>query len=323
QDEAVQLALSAYLDGVEPEEPRIDARDSNLRGRIETAMGSYRTTLSRHAAEDTVAKRAHEADALLVRAQMLLSDASSGPSATFIGAYIILVREGMEALLVVVALLAFARRTTVPGATRPIHAGWLLALGAGVATWALARYAITISGAGRELTEGLSSLFAAAVLIGVGLWMHNKSLGGRWQAYLKKKMARAFDRRSVWLLFGLAFISVYREIFETILFYVALWNENQTVWLLSGILAGSITLAFVAWILLRTSRRLPLTQFFKASSALIALLAVVLAGKGVAALQEAGWVNVSVLTLPRIEWLGLYPTWQSTSVQLLVIALLV
>lgn len=320
--DAVELALSAYLDGVEPEEPRLDARDHALRSQIETAMGAYRTALSRGQSEAAATARAEHADQLLVRAQVLLDNTASSAATTFMGAFVILIREGMEALLVVVALLAFVRRSERPEAARPVHAGWMLALLAGFATWGLARHAITISGAGRELTEGLSSLLAAAVLLGVGLWMHQKSIGGRWQHYLKRKMASALDRRSLWFLFGLSFISVYREIFETILFYVALWNESQEFWLLGGMIAGALTLAAVAWLLLRTSHRLPLGQFFKASSALIALLAVVLAGKGVAALQEAGWINVSVIPAPRIEWLGVYPTWQSLGMQLAVIAVL-
>jgi len=243
--------------------------------------------------------------------------------ATFLGAFIILVREGLEALLVIVALLAFLYKAERHESARYVHLGWVLALVAGGITWALARYAITISGAGRELTEGLSSLLAAAVLISVGLWMHRKSAGGRWQSYLKEKMSVALDRRSAWFLFGLAFISVYREVFETILFYAALWSDGQEAWLLAGIAAGVGVLGIIAWVLLKTSRRLPLGLFFSASSILIAILAVVLTGKGVAALQEAGWVAVSTVSVPRIELLGVFPTWQSLLAQVFVLTLLV
>src|SRR3546814_8150323 len=76
--------------------------------------------------------------------------------------------------------------------------------------------------------------------------MHQKSIGGRWQAYLKEKMAAALNRRSAWFLFGLAFISVYREVFESILFYAALWNDGQEVWLLGGIAAGAAALGLIA-----------------------------------------------------------------------------
>lgn len=321
-EEARQLALSAYLDGVEPVEAQLDARDAALRARIETAMGAYRTALSQPAAGDAVAKQSHDVDQLLAQAQLLLAAGAASPTTTFIGALTILVREGLEALLVVVALLAFLRKADRHDATRYVHAGWILALLAGAATWAVASYAISISGASRELTEGLSSLFAAGVLLAVGLWMHQKSIGGRWQSYLKAKMATALDRKSAWFVFGLTFISVYREVFETILFYTALWNEGQGQWLLAGIVVGSIILGLIAWILLRTSQRLPLGLFFSLSSLVIALLAIVLTGKGVAALQEAGWTAVTVAPVPSIDVLGVYPTWQSLLAQLAVALML-
>nr|WP_222615788.1 FTR1 family protein [Dyella telluris] len=321
-DEARQLALSAYLDGVEPVEARLDARNASLRSRIETAMGAYRTALTSSTDSDTVSAQARDVDTLLGQAQTLLSETAASPMTTFIGALTILVREGLEALLVVVALLAFLRKADRHDATRYVHAGWVLALFAGAVTWAAASYAISISGASRELTEGLSSLFAAAVLLGVGLWMHQKSIGGRWQSYLKAKMATALNRRSAWFVFGLTFISVYREVFETILFYTALWNEGQGMWLLAGLAAGAVILCLIAWALLRTSQRLPLGLFFSISSLVIAVLAIVLTGKGVAALQEAGWTAVTVAPVPSIDLLGIYPTWQSLLAQLAVALML-
>ncbi len=321
--QATRLALSAYLDGVELVEPQLDVRDRALRSQIELAMGTYRTALSSGAPPAAIKTQAQRIDALLQRAEDALGTTASNAAAVFTGAFTILVREGLEALLVVVALLASLRKAERADGARYVHLGWIVALAAGVATWVLARYAISISGASRELTEGLSSLFAAVVLLAVGLWMHQKSIGGRWQSYIKAKLSEAMSRRSLWFLFGLAFISVYREIFETILFYTALWNEGQRHWLLAGIAAGGAVLAAIAWILMRTSRRLPIGAFFRASSALIAILAVVLAGKGVAAMQEAGWVGVNPAPVPQIDVLGIYPSWQPLLAQLAVIVLLV
>jgi high-affinity iron transporter len=320
--QATDLALSAYLDGVEPVEPQLDARDRALRGKIETAMGAYRTALSRGVPVAAVIADAAAVDALLAEAEQITAEGAGDATAIFVGALTILVREGLEALLVVVAIIAFLRKAKRPDALRYVHAGWIGALIAGGITWAIASYAISISGAGRELTEGLSSLFAAAVLLSVGLWMHQKSIGGRWQAYLREKLSSALNKRSLWFLFGLAFISVYREVFETILFYAALWNTGQEVWLLAGIAVGVLVLALITWVLLRTSHRLPIGTFFSASSALIAVLAIVLAGKGIAALQEAGWVAVTTVPAPRIEILGIFPTWQSLSAQVTVLVLL-
>ena len=135
-------------------------------------------------------------------------------------------------------------------------------------------------------------------------------------------MTVALNHRSAWFLFGLAFISVYREVFETILFYAALWNVGEQMWLLAGIGTGAAALALIAWILLRTSRRLPIAKFFSASSVLIAILAIVLTGKGISALQESGWVPVTLAPVPRVEVLGLYPTWQSSLAQLAMLVVL-
>src|SRR5690606_934600 len=136
-------------------------------------------------------------------------------------------------------------------------------------------------------------------------------------------MNSALSKKSAWFLFVLAFISVYREVFETILFYAALWQEGLEIWLLSGIGAAVIVLALITWGMLRTSRRLPISTFFAASSALIAVLAVVLTGKGVSALQEAGWVAVSLAPIPHIDLLGVFPTWQTSLAQLVIIVLLI
>jgi len=185
----------------------------------------------------------------------------------------------------------------------------------------IATYAVSISGAEREATEGLSALFAAIVLLSVGIWMHQKSMAGRWQQYLQEKMSAALTRRSATFLFVLSFVAVYREVFETILFYAAMWNEQDSSAILAGLGLGLAVLAVIAFALLRLGTRLPIGQFFRFSSILIAVLAVVLVGKGVAALQEAGWISQALAAVPQIEWLGLYPTWQSILAQLAVAAI--
>jgi high-affinity iron transporter len=186
-----------------------------------------------------------------------------------------------------------------------------------VLTWLAATRLISVSGASRELTEGFGSLLAAAVLLFVGIWMHGKAQAGQWQRYLREKLHKALARDSRWFLFSLAFIAVYREVFETILFFTAMAAEGSVGSLIAGGLAGCAALAAIAVAMLRFSRRLPIGKFFSYSSALVAILAVVLAGKGVAALQEAGLIAIHPLAaLPRISLLGLFPTLQGIAAQL-------
>ncbi len=305
---AANLALSAYLDGFEPVEAVLRARDGALLVQMETAMAELRTRISARADPAQVAAQIDVLRGLLDRIDVALAPGADDGTATFLGAFTILLREGVEALLVIVAMLGFLSKVERRDVLPYVHGGWVLALVAGAATWAVAAYAIDIKGAQRELTEGVSSVFAAVVLLAVGVWMHGKSVAGRWQAYIKERLSSALTKGSAWFLFALAFITVYREVFETILFYIALWTRGDGGAIIGGLAAGIAVLAVIAFVLLRTSKRLPIGQFFAWSSLLIAALSVVLAGKGVAALQEAGLLPAMAVNGPRLEAFGVYPS---------------
>jgi len=320
-ERATQLALAAYLDGYEPIEPLMAVRDPELLAHVESAMAQYRSKIAAGAPVTDVEAEARALQSLLSDSEGALGNSEASLMSVFLGSLTILVREGLEALLIVVAIIAFLRKAQRQDALVYVHGGWILALVAGVLTWGGATYFIRTSGAGRELTEGASSLFAAAVLLSVGLWMHGKSLAGRWQQYIDQQVSRVLTKRSMWFLAGLAFLAVYREVFETILFYAALWSQGNGGAILAGLLVGVLILAAIAVALLRYSRRLPIAKFFLVSSLFIAVLAFVLAGKGVAALQEAGVVGVHPIAFPRIELLGIYPSEQSLLTQLVVVAL--
>lgn len=317
---ARKLALSAYLDGFEPIEPMLGARSPRLLGQVEGAMGEYRAAIQRGEAAESLARRAQVLDTLFDDVEANLASGSGGALAAFLGAAIILLREGLEALLIIVAMIAFLRKAERSEALPYVHAGWAGALLAGLATWAVATWAIQISGASRELTEGFGSILAALVLLSVGIWMHGKAQADQWQRYIHGKMSKALTGRSAWLLFLLAFIAVYREVFETILFYAAIWAQGNGLAMSAGALAACLLLAVIAWALLRFSQRLPIDRFFSYSSWLMAVLAVVLIGKGVAALQEAGIIDIEPLSfLPRLVVAGIYPTVQTLLAQVVMI----
>lgn len=316
--EATRLALSAYLDGFEPLEAALESRNKDLLVDVERNMQLYRSAISGKQAE-VVATKARELDQLFSQVESELSAGRADATTSFVAALTILLREGVEALLIVVAMIAFLRKAERPEALRYVHGGWIAALAAGGVTWAIATYVVGISGASREVTEGLSSLFAAVVLLSVGLWMHQKSSAGRWQAYLRDKLSAALTQRSAWALFLLAFIAVYREVFETVLFFSALAADGHGSALLAGLAVGLVLLAVIAFIFLRTSARMPIGKFFALSSILVAVLAVVLAGKGISGLQEAGWLNATPAGSLRMPVLGIYPTLQTMGAQLTVL----
>ena len=321
--EANRLALSAYLDGFEPVEAVLQTRNGGLMLRVEQAMAGFRQAILRGASEEQLRGRLIATEALLEEAETALAPEAESDVATFLGAFAILLREGLEALLVVIAMIAFLRKADRTEALNYVHGGWIAALLAGIATWFAATYVISISGQSRELAEGVGGLVAALVLLWVGVWMHGKAQADEWRRYIAEKMQGALSRGSAWFLFGLAFIVVYREAFETILFYAALWTSGNGGTILAGALTAVVLLAVIAWFMLRLSRTLPITQFFRYSAILIAILAVILIGKGVGALQEAGTISITpVPGVPRITALGLFPTVESLGAQLLMIAAL-
>ena len=320
---AKEHALAAYLDGFEPVEPVLSARDAGLMTRVENAMAALRSAIANGAPAEEVAARTGEVESLLDEAERALSPEEASAASAFVGAFTILLREGLEALLIIVAMLTFLRKADRPDMVRPVHYGWIAAMAAGLATWWVATHLIGISGASRELTEGFGALFACVVLLFVGIWMHGKSQADEWQRYLKAKLGHALTRGSAWFLFLLAFVAVYREVFETILFFAALSAEGNLGALALGAAAAVALLAVIAIAMFRFSRRLPIGKFFAYSSALIAVLAVVLAGKGVGALQEAGMIGLTPLAgVPRIPILGIMPTLEAVAAQLLTLLIL-
>lgn len=320
---ATDLALSAYLDGFEPVEPVLSARDNALMVRIETAMAALRTGISKGEPVETVRGQVKALDDLFAQAEIALGSSQSSAMSSFLAAFTILVREGLEALLIVIAMITFLIKAERRDVLPYVHGGWITALVGGAATWAVATWLVNISGASRELTEGFGSLFAALVLLWVGIWMHGKSNAEAWQRYIREKLTHALNRSSAWFLFLLAFVVVYREVFETILFYAAIWSQGNGASVLAGAGAAVAVLAIVAAVMMRFSRRLPISQFFAYSSILIAVLAVVLIGKGVSALQEAGYLPIAFLSgFPRIEILGVYPTREGLIAQVLMAVLL-
>ena len=320
---AGELALAAYLDGFEPVEALLGARDGRLVAEVEREMGALRAAIGRGAPQADVAARIERLQALFVEAEAALSPDSASSASTFLGAFAILLREGLEALLIVVAMITFLVRAERRDLLRFVHGGWIAALAAGIATWWAASHVISISGADRELTEGFGALLAALILLFVGIWMHGKAQAGAWQRYVREKLDRALNRGSAWLMFGLAFVAVYREVFETIIFYAALGAQGEEAAMAGGIALAAALLALIAWAMLRLGQRLPIAKFFQYSAVLIAVLAVVLAGKGFAALQEAGLIGVTPLDgLPRSPLLGLYPTVETLAAQAVTALLL-
>ncbi len=309
---------SAYLDGFEPSETALNVIDPDLKTHVEAEFMQYRSAVREGHALAEVEAIARSLAAGIAESEQRLAGDELGPTAVFVGALTILAREGLEAVLLVVAIFGVLKRAGRRDALRYVHAGWTSALAAGAATWWIASRFVAMTGASREVVEGVSALVATAILFYVSYWLLSKTESARWQHFLDDRLKGALTRGSLGALAVVTFVAVYRECFETVLFFQALAAQagpEGTAPLFAGIGAGAGVLALLALTIFRFGQRLPMRRFFAASSLLLYGLAIVLAGHGVAALQEAGWIPATPLSLFRIEWLGIYPTWQGIVLQ--------
>jgi high-affinity iron transporter len=313
--DADRLALDAYLLGFEPLEPRLRGRNAEGTAEVERGFHALRSTLQ--GADRAAVRAAH---------RRLDEDLASlgGSRATvvpFLAALVIYLREGVEAALLVGALLAGLGKLGRPDARRYIHAGWLAALPAGVATWWIADRVLAVTARQRELGEAAIALLAAAVLFSMSFWMISKVESQRWMAYLRRRLEQSLTRRNVAALALVSFLAVYREAAETVLFTQALMldapHAATQVW--AGALAGLAAVIVIAIAMNRTAGWLPIGWFFGVSSALLCVLAISFAGSGLYALVASGYLTPRPVRFPEVPWLGIHPDLTSLTAQLAIV----
>lgn len=322
---AQRLAIAAYLEGFELIESTLDNVDAPLRREIEREMMALRAAIGEGRPSETVTAQTAKVTALLDRADTALSGNNLSPNTAFVSSLLILLREGLEAILVISAIIAFTVKTGRHDASPYIHAGWIGAVALGGITWAVARYALSVSGVSRALTEGITALLAAAMLLYVGWWLHSRSNAQAWNRFIREQINTALGKRTLWAMAGISFLVVYRELFEVILFYETLWSQAGATAhsaVLGGMAAAVLLLMLIGGIILRYSVRLPIGPFFTVTSLLLALMAVVFVGNGVAALQEAGVLATTTVRFFSLPLLGIHPTAQSLVPQVLTLALI-
>jgi high-affinity iron transporter len=322
---AQQLAVSAYLEGFELVERNLETVDASLRTRVEKAMLGYRGLLQSGASPDAVRAEVGRLKTMLAEVAATLEQSKTSSTTNFLSALVILLREGIEVILIMGGIAAFLIKTNRRDGLVYLHAGWIAALALGVLTWYVASRFISVSGASRELTEGVTSIISAVVLLFVGYWLHGKSYASKWQDFIRAQMKGAMSGGTLGTIGFLSFFTVYREVFETVLFYQALWiqvGDAGHASVLYGIGVAFAIVAAAAWAVFRFGVRLPIRQFFAVSSAMIAVLAVVFTGKGIAALQEAGKFPLNPIDFPRVPLLGIYPNLEGLVLQSIVLLLL-
>ncbi len=320
RDAALADVMSAYLQ-FEALEPALGARDRGAVVRVEKEFADLRADLN---SVSTTPDRAGVDSALAAAARTLAAERPSNLGLA-IQSFVIILREGFEAILIIGAIIAFLIKTGRPEARRTVYAGVLAAVGASVAVAVLLQALFEVAPARREVLEGATMLVAVAVLFSVSYWLVSKLQHGRWEQYLKERMHVAVGAGGGLALGGVAFLAVFREGVETVLFYKALtaMAAGAILPIVLGFVVGLAALALIYMAFTRLGVRIPMRPFFAMTSGILYLMATIFAGAGIAELQEAGVVGITPLPgLPMLPGLGVYPTVETVAAQGLMIVLL-
>lgn len=237
----------------------------------------------------------------------------------FLASFLIIVREGFEAILIIGAIIAYLVKSGNGDKVRTIYQSAIAAIAASIATALAVKYLFNISGAGQEFIEGATMLLAMVVLFSVSFWLLGKVQAQKWQQYIQSKVQRSLTTGSTLALWSAAFLAVYREGAETVLFYQALLSgsngSNITgIWL--GFAAGALVLVAIFIAIRWGSLKIPIKPFFIGTGVFLYYMAFLFAGEGMRELQEARSLGTTLITgMPAIGVLGIYPTWEGIILQ--------
>ena len=333
RERGYQLARTAYLDHFEHAEVPLRLRDPNLVLDVEFAFAELRNGIrDGKPAEELRETRTEVLVGLRDVDRTLAEKGFTAPLLAFLFSFGILFREGLESVLLIAILLGSLASGRATGYRRPLGLGVLAAIGATVLTWLLATLVLDIAPVQRELLEGITAVVAVAVLFVVSFWLVSQLEQKRRLEFTRARVASAITAGSSLAFAGLGFTAVYREGFETVLFYqaLAIFAKGLGLWVVLGAATAAVALGIAAYAVIVLGKKLPFKQLLFVGASMLLLLSVAFAGNAVRSLQEAAWLPVTPIEgewarLPIFlaELTGIHPTREGILVQVALLSIYV
>ena len=338
------LSHKIYTDLSLADRQNMEKQFSNLKSLNDTAEEKYqknkfRTTTDK--AKNTVlklAKRIDDQEAELKAAEApetaeaeTVEEKPADPRLlTFLGAFGIIVREGLEAILVIAAIIAYLTKSGNGKSLKNVYIGAVCGIAASFAAAAVlawAKSAFASAGMAQEIIEGITALIAVCVLFYVSNWMISKAEAASWSRYIDGKVQTSVEQGSAFALAFTAFLSVFREGAEVVLFYQPMLSEGNAGMVWAGFGVGCVVLVFVYLAITKLSIRLPIKVFFTATSILMAVMCVSFLGSGIKELAEGNVFDLSLRVpgIPEndvIQVFGIYPYLETLVPQLILAIIL-
>ncbi|MGD9674375.1 MAG: FTR1 family protein [Candidatus Nitrosocosmicus sp.] len=331
--DALATARSAYLDSYENIEIPLRPIDPDFTLEMEIKFAELRNLISSNAPSDQVVSKVYELKTGLDESERFVSGIGVvAPVIAFSSSFSIIFREGLESALIIGAILTYLEASRNEKFKKHVYAGIVLAIGLTVVTWLIAEFLIEISGAQRELIEAIAGISAVAVLFWVSFWVLNKIETKKWIEFVKAKVWQATATGSFMVFILLAFFTVYREGFETVLFYQALFSfaKYMELYVLAGMVLGLAIIIAVVFIIRKLGKKLPLRVLFGLTMGVGAFMSITFLGNALREFQELGWLSTTHLfgIIPRLDiniatMTGIHPTLETVVGQLILLAIYV
>ena len=331
--DAFSTSRSAYLDNYESVEVPLRPINPDFTLDMEIKFAELRNLIQVHAPYDKIQSKVFEIKQGLDESERLVSGTGVvAPGIAFSSSFSIIFREGLESALIVGAILTYLEASRNNKFKKHVYYGIIIAIAATAATWAIAQYIIEISGANREMIEAIAGISAVAILFWVSFWVLNKIETKKWIEFVKAKVWKATTTGSVIVFVMLSFFTVYREGFETVLFYQAILSFAKYMewYVIAGFVSGLAVIVGIVFLIRRLGKKLPLRVLFGLTMAVGAYMSVAFMGNAIRSFQELGYISTTSLigTVPRLdinlaEMTGIHPTLESVIAQLILLAIYV
>jgi high-affinity iron transporter len=330
---ALITSRSAYLDSYESVEIPLRPIDPDFTLEMEIKFAELRNLVQAHAPYGQVESKVVEIRRGLDESERLVSGTGIlAPTIAFSTSFSIIFREGLESALIIGAILTYLEASRNNRFNKHVYYGIVIAIGATAVTWFIAEFIIDISGASRELIEAIAGVSAVAVLFWVSFWVLNKIETKRWIEFVKAKVWKATTTGSIVVFVLLSFFTVYREGFETVLFYQAMLSFAKYMewYVVAGLVIGLAVIVATAIVVRKLGRRLPLKVLFALTMGIGAYMSIAFMGNAIREFQELGYISTTHLigTVPRLDinlaaMTGIHPTVETIVAQIILLAVYV
>ena len=329
--EAFITSRSAYLDSYEGIEIPLRPINPDFTLDMEIKFAELRNMIQQHQPYSKIEAKVVEIRGGLDESERLVTGTGViAPTLAFSTSFSIIFREGLESALIIGAIITYLEASRNAQYKKHVYLGILIAIIATIVTWFIARFIIDITGASKELIEAIAAISAVAVLFWVSFWILNKVETKKWIEFVKAKVWQATTTGSVMVFAMLSFFTVYREGFETVLFYQAMFSfaENMEIFVLLGLVLGLTVIISIVFMIRKLGKKLPLRVLFGLTMAIGAYMSIAFIGNAVREFQEVDYIPTTHLfgIIPRLEinlaaMTGIHPTLETTIAQIILISI--